>query len=61
MAVVVVRPGDVVSQETVIEHCRKNLAKYKVPREVVFSETPLPRHAAGKLLKRELKKQYART
>lgn len=59
MAVVVARrPGVVISQETIIERCRKNLAKYKVPREVIFSQTPLPRNAAGKLLKHELKKQY---
>jgi acyl-CoA synthetase (AMP-forming)/AMP-acid ligase II len=41
MAVVVARrPGVVISQETIIERCRKNLAKYKVPREAIFSQMP---------------------
>ncbi len=34
-------------------HVRKNLARYKVPREVVFVDE-LPRNATGKVLKREL-------
>ena len=32
---------------------RENLARYKVPREVVFIER-LPRNPTGKVLKREL-------
>ena len=35
------------------EYVKKNLARYKVPREVVFLEE-LPRNATGKVLKREL-------
>jgi acyl-CoA synthetase (AMP-forming)/AMP-acid ligase II len=33
---------------------RRNLARYKVPREIVFLDE-LPRNATGKVLKRELK------
>jgi fatty-acyl-CoA synthase len=33
---------------------KKNLARYKVPREIVFIDE-LPRNATGKVLKRELK------
>ena len=36
-------------------HCRTRLARYKVPRRYVFADQPLPRSAAGKLLKRELR------
>ena len=32
---------------------KKNLARYKVPREVEFLDS-LPRNATGKILKREL-------
>jgi acyl-CoA synthetase (AMP-forming)/AMP-acid ligase II len=32
---------------------KKNLARYKLPREVVFLDA-LPRNATGKVLKREL-------
>ena len=34
---------------------KKNLARYKVPREIVFLDE-LPRNATGKVLKRELDK-----
>ena len=37
---------------------RSNLARYKVPREVVFLEE-LPRNPAGKVLKRELERDRA--
>jgi acyl-coenzyme A synthetase/AMP-(fatty) acid ligase len=32
---------------------KENLARYKVPREIVFLDE-LPRNATGKILKREL-------
>jgi fatty-acyl-CoA synthase len=35
------------------DHVRKNLARFKVPREVVFLER-LPRNETGKVLKRKL-------
>jgi fatty-acyl-CoA synthase len=36
------------------KYVRENLARYKVPRDVVFLPE-LPRNATGKILKRELK------
>ena len=36
-----------------LEHVRANLARFKVPREIVFLDE-LPRNATGKVLKREL-------
>jgi acyl-CoA synthetase (AMP-forming)/AMP-acid ligase II len=41
------------SEEEVKEYVKENLARYKVPREVVFV-AELPRNATGKVLKREL-------
>ena len=35
---------------------KSNLARYKVPREIVFLDE-LPRNATGKVLKRELAEQ----
>ena len=37
---------------------RRNLARYKVPREVVFLDR-LPRNPTGKVLKRLLRDAYA--
>ncbi len=56
-ALVVVRAGQTLSEEEVIEFCQGRLAKFKIPKSVVFVET-LPRTAAGKVLKRELREQF---
>jgi len=44
------------SEDDVKGYVKKNLARYKVPREVVFLDE-LPRNATGKVLKRELQEQ----
>jgi O-succinylbenzoic acid--CoA ligase len=41
--------------DAVRAHCAARLADYKVPEEIFFSDTPLPRNANGKLLKRSLR------
>jgi fatty-acyl-CoA synthase len=48
----VVRAGEV-SEEDLKAHVKENLARYKVPRDIVFLDE-LPRNATGKVLKREL-------
>ncbi len=53
-AFVVTKPGHSLSEEDVKEHVRNNLARYKIPREVVFLDE-LPRNPTGKVLKRELR------
>ncbi len=52
-AFVVVRAGARLSEQAVQSYVKENLARYKVPREVVFLDE-LPRNATGKVLKREL-------
>ena len=47
------RGGAQLSEDTVKGYVKENLARYKVPREVVFLDE-LPRNATGKVLKREL-------
>jgi fatty-acyl-CoA synthase len=56
-AFVVLRPGQTVDEGALIALARGHLAPYKLPKKVVFVDT-LPRNTAGKLLKRELRKQY---
>lgn len=53
-AYVVVRPGHAVSAAEVSDYCRRELADYKRPRQVVFLDE-LPRNPTGKILKRELR------
>lgn len=50
---VVKKPGTELSAQTVIEHCRENLARHKVPVNVKFLDD-LPRSTVGKVLRREL-------
>jgi fatty-acyl-CoA synthase len=54
-AFVVVTSGKDLDEGAVKDHVKDNLARYKVPREVVFMDE-LPRNPTGKVLKRELAK-----
>jgi acyl-CoA synthetase (AMP-forming)/AMP-acid ligase II len=53
-AVVSLQPGAALSEAQLQDHVRTHLARYKVPREVVFVDQ-LPRNTTGKILKRELR------
>jgi fatty-acyl-CoA synthase len=53
-AIVVPRAGAELTAEAVQAYVKENLARYKVPRDVVFV-AELPRNATGKILKRELR------
>jgi acyl-CoA synthetase (AMP-forming)/AMP-acid ligase II/uncharacterized membrane protein len=53
-AFVVLERGREASEGDLKDYIKKNLARYKVPREIVFLDE-LPRNATGKVLKRELK------
>ncbi len=50
-AFVVLADGKQASEDELKEHVKSNLARYKVPREVVFLDE-LPRNPTGKVLKR---------
>jgi acyl-CoA synthetase (AMP-forming)/AMP-acid ligase II len=53
VAFVVKQDGKDASEEDLKGYVKENLARYKVPREIVFIDE-LPRNATGKVLKREL-------
>ncbi|MFH2128230.1 MAG: o-succinylbenzoate--CoA ligase [Pseudomonadota bacterium] len=57
-AVVVLKEGQSLQEQEVSAHLKTCLAKYKIPKKVVFTEA-LPRNAAGKVLKRNLREQYS--
>jgi fatty-acyl-CoA synthase len=55
VAHVVLKDGASASTDDLRAHVKKQLANYKVPREIVFHDI-LPRNETGKVLKRELRK-----
>ena len=57
--VIVFSNGAKVEAADVLKICKDNLADFKLPRYFHLSETPLPRNMSGKILKRELKVQFA--
>lgn len=58
--IVVVRKDPTLTAEALIEHCRKNLTPYKVPKYVVFRSEPLPKSNIGKILRRIVKEEDSR-
>ncbi len=55
--IVVARPGQTTTEEELLAYCRERLARYKVPKRVVFAPS-LPYSPYGKVMKAELRAQY---
>ena len=56
-AVVVLKPGTVVTIEELRSHCQRMIASYKCPRSLEI-RSEMPMSAVGKVLKRELRAPY---
>jgi fatty-acyl-CoA synthase len=56
-AIVVSKQGEDLSEAELINHCRQNLARFMLPRSVVYVDE-IPHNATGKVLKRELHDLY---
>ena len=54
---IVTRTDESLSEQALIEHCRKSLAGYKCPTSVDWM-SEIPRNPSGKILKVELRKPY---
>jgi len=54
VAFVALRDGADATADDLVDHCRAQLARFKVPKDVVFVDA-LPRNPSGKVLKRELR------
>lgn len=57
-AVVVLREGTSATKDDLMNHCRDQIAGYKIPRSIEFRDS-LPKSGAGKTLKRELRSSTA--
>jgi long-chain acyl-CoA synthetase len=53
-AYVVLRPGTHLDEDTVVDHCRAHLARYKCPSKVLFVDQ-VPRNMTGKLQRYSLR------
>jgi long-chain acyl-CoA synthetase len=56
VALFVVKKDPSLTEDDVIEHCRKSLTGYKVPKRVYFRDE-LPKTNVGKILRRDLRDQ----
>jgi long-chain acyl-CoA synthetase len=54
----VVVPRGEVDEAELLSHCRELIAGYKLPKRIELRGEPLPKSAAGKVLKRELRAPY---
>lgn len=59
-AVVVVRPGEELTEQEVMEFAAGKLAKFQKPKSVVFVDE-LPKNPIGKILKKDLRAQYGQS
>jgi long-chain acyl-CoA synthetase len=53
-AYVVLKEGETATSEEIVDYCKQNLVKYKVPKYVEFVKD-LPKSAVGKILRKELR------
>lgn len=56
-AIVVANAGEEIETEELLQFCKKGLSSFKVPKFVVVTDQ-LPRNPSGKIVKRELRRQY---
>ena len=57
-AAVVLKPGRTTTAEAIRHRAAQSLASYKCPKTILFVDS-LPKNATGKILKKELRRQYA--
>ncbi len=58
VAIVVLKPGEQMTDEELTQHLEARLARFKLPRLIEFAKDPLPKTGTGKILKRELREEF---
>ncbi len=58
IAIVDPKPDVQITEDEILEYCKNSLARYKVPRRVIFDK--IPRNPTGKIEKNKLRDKYAK-
>jgi len=56
-AIISLKEGEVATAEEIKRFCRKRLANYKIPKQIIFSDS-LPKTATGEIRRGDLKVIY---
>jgi len=56
-AIVVLKQGETATEPEILEWCKGKLAKFKIPKAIVFTDQ-LPRNPSGKILKKILREKF---
>jgi len=56
-AIIVVKPGEALTEEELIGWCKDKIGSYKIPKTVIITDA-IPRTPTGKILKTELRETY---
>lgn len=59
VALAVRKPEADTSAQEIIEHCRRYIGGYKIPRRILFVDA-LPKNAVGKIVKNDLRRQFGK-
>ncbi len=58
VAVVCLEADQAASEEEILSSLDAHLARYKVPKKLTITHTPLPRNPSGKIIKRQVRGDY---
>ena len=56
-AIITLKAGCQASEAELMDHCRKHLAGFKIPKSIEFADA-LPKGGTGKILKKVLREKY---
>jgi acyl-CoA synthetase (AMP-forming)/AMP-acid ligase II len=56
-AVVQLKPGETMTDGEILDFCRGRLARYEMPKRIIYTNDALPRNVGGKLMRRLLREQ----
>jgi fatty-acyl-CoA synthase len=58
VAIVVLKPGQKLTEEALLQFLQPQIAKFKMPRAIEFTDSPLPKTGTGKIVKRALREKF---